>query len=221
MKNDWAKDEVTETFSLRQSVLNILEKSKPNGLTVQEMMLMFGSRSHAFLILFFCLPFIQPLPMFGLSTPLGFAISVIGIFMALDKKPFLPKYFRKKQISFLLIESCCNTLSKILSKTEKLIKPRYEFWVSWRITKIFDGFLIAIFGLLLSLPIPIPFSNSIPAYFLILNAIGWLERDGLILILSYGVAILGLIFFASIGGIIFESIYLLADKMGLYTIPVN
>jgi hypothetical protein len=215
MNENLQATEKPHVVSLREAVLKLLEISKPNGLSVQNMIQAFGSRSHAFLILFFSLPFIQPLPMFGLSTPLGLGIALLGVLMAMKKSPWLPKRFAQKIIPFNLIQSCCNTLAKILGKTEKLIKPRLDHWVNLRTTKILDGFLIALFGVLLALPLPIPFSNSVPAYFLVMNAIGWLERDGVVLILSYIIAIFGIIFFFALGGGIFEAIVLFRAKFGI------
>ena len=202
-------------ISLREAVMKLLEISRPDGLSVQKMLESFGSRSHAFLILFFSLPFLQPLPMFGLSTPLGLGIAVLGILMVMNKSPWLPKKFGQKIIPLNLIQSSCTTLDKMLKKTEKVIKPRLDSWVTSRSAKILDGVLIALFGFLLALPLPIPFSNSVPAYFLAINAIGWLERDGVFLIFSYVVALFGLVFFFALGGGIIEAIDLLRLKFGM------
>lgn len=202
-----------EIFSLKSAVVDLLEKARPNGLKVEEILAGFGSRSHAFLILFLCLPFIQPLPIFGLSTPIGLFISVIGLFMAFGRKPWLPKKFSQKHVSFSVIEKFCLSLIKILNKTEKWIRPRGGFWMSSRLAKIVDGILIAIFGVLLAMPLPVPFTNTIPGYFLLINAIGWLERDGIFLVISYVIAIVGIIFFVVLGGGIVEAIHLLKIKI--------
>lgn len=214
MNDELQEMKTHHAISLRESVLHLLQLSKPNGLTVQNMIEAFGSRSHALLILFFSLPFIQPMPMFGLSTPLGLGMALLGLFMAMNKAPWLPKKFANKMIPYPLIESCCTTLAKILKKTEKVIKPRFDRWVTSRSAKFLDGCLIAMFGVLLALPLPIPFSNSVPAYFLIVNAIGWLERDGAVLIFSYLIAAFGVVFFIGLGGGIYEAIELLKVKFG-------
>lgn len=203
----------SEKFSLKSAVIDLLEKAKPNGLKIEDIVTGFGSRSHAFLILFLCLPFIQPLPMFGLSTPVGLFISIAGLFMAFGRKPWLPKKLSQKLVSFPVIEKFCLSLIKILNKTEKWIKPRGGFWLSSRIAKIIDGILIAIFGVLLAMPLPIPFTNTIPGYFLLFNTIGWLERDGIFLIISYIIAIAGIIFFVALGGGIVDGFHLLREKM--------
>ncbi|MCB0347560.1 MAG: exopolysaccharide biosynthesis protein [Bdellovibrionales bacterium] len=189
----------TEQFSLKEAILVVKKKSDPNGLYVVDIITTFGARSHAFLVLFFCLPFIQPLPMMGLSTVFGGIIILLSTFMALEKSPWLPKKFMSKHIKHNLVVSSCDALIKLLSKTEKLIKPRFNFWLKLPPVRIFNAFSIAFFAFLLALPLPIPFSNSVPAYFMVLNAIGLLEDDGVLILVSYVIAIAGLLFFASLG----------------------
>lgn len=188
-----------EHFSLKEAIIAVKKKSDPKGLYVVDIITTFGSRSHAFLILFFCLPFIQPLPMMGLSTVFGGIIILLSAFMAFEKPPWLPNKFMTKHIKHSLVVSSCDALIKLLSKTEKLVRPRFNFWFKLPPVRMFNAFLIAFFAFLLALPLPIPFSNSVPAYFMILNAIGILEDDGVLILVSYIIAIAGLVFFASLG----------------------
>ena len=205
---------VVNEFSLKQAVITVQHKAEPDGLYVEDLIATFGSRSHGLLIIFFSVPFLQPIPLLGLSTPLGLIIAVLGILLSLDRRPWLPKKLLRKHLSAKLITSCCKYLIKLLDKSEKLIKPRFGSFSSLRLVTIFNGVLITIYALLLSLPLPIPFTNSVPAYFLVFNAIGWLEKDGLILILSYLIAFGGFIFFAGVG---FGSVQLLQTlNLGQY-----
>lgn len=186
-------------FSLLTAVRTLQHKADPDGLYVEDILATFGSRSHAFLILFFSIPFIQPIPLFGLSTPLGMIVMTLGFFLALDRRPWLPQKLLRKHIQSKLIVGICKGIIRVLEKTEKLIKPRLGILINATSTRILNGVLTFIFALLLALPLPVPFSNSIPAYFLILNAIGWLEGDGLLVVISYLVAIVGFVFFFSLG----------------------
>lgn len=200
---------------LRGSVNKLLELCSPQGLSVDQMIHAFGIRSHSFLIVMFSLPFVQPFPLFGLSTPLGLCIAVLGVLMAFDKPPWLPKKMTQKMIPLQLIENCTRVLNKILTKTEFFIKPRWNWWFEIKASKYIDGFLIALYGILLALPLPIPFTNSIPANFLIFNAIGRLERDGVVIMLSHIFAVGGIIFFIAIGGGIVELVQYARLKFGI------
>ena len=192
---------VTEgtTFSLLTAVKTLQHKADPDGLYVQDILATFGSRSHAFLVLFFSIPFIQPVPLAGLSTIMGSVIMLLGLFLALGRAPWLPERVLRRHIQPHIIQSICRGIIRVLEKTEKIIRPRLGGLVLARGIEILNGSLILLFAFLLALPLPIPFTNSVPAYFLILNALAWLEGDGVLLLISYVVAIAGIIFFLSLG----------------------
>jgi hypothetical protein len=56
------------------------------------------------------------------------------------------------------------------------------------------GLGIVIAGLGLMLPLPIPFSNNIPAWAVVLLAIGMMEKDGLCVLLGHITAIVAWLF---------------------------
>ena len=56
------------------------------------------------------------------------------------------------------------------------------------------GFGIVVAGLGLTLPLPIPFSNSIPAWAILLLAIGMMEKDGLFVLLGHLTALFAWVF---------------------------
>ncbi len=190
---------MNHVLTLKEIILDIEKKSEPNGLTLKQLVDLFQDRSHPLIILFLSLPFVQPLPLFGLSAILGGIIFMSGLFIIFQIKPWLPIRFQQKMIHKSLVQSCTSTLIKVLRHTEKYIKPRFTFLSTSLPAKIFNGLLIILFAFLLALPLPIPFTNSVPAYFLIMNAVGCLEEDGLLIGLSYLVAIAGVIFFLTLG----------------------
>jgi hypothetical protein len=56
------------------------------------------------------------------------------------------------------------------------------------------GLGIVIAGLGLMLPLPIPFSNNIPAWAVVLLAIGMMERDGLCVLVGHLTAIVAWVY---------------------------
>ena len=60
------------------------------------------------------------------------------------------------------------------------------------------GALICVFGLLMALPFPIPFSNGLPALAVVLLAAAMLEEDGYFALAGGVVFVLALAFFAAI-----------------------
>lgn len=185
-------------FRLTDAVRVLKHKSHPDGLHLESILSTFGSRSHGFLIIFLCIPFIQPLPLLGLSTPLGGMLALLGVWLMLGKHPWMPKRFRQLHIQNEIIQKSCDVLESLLLKVEKFIRPRWSIMTSHLLIRILNGFLVFIFAILLALPLPIPFSNSVPAYIMIFLALGILEEDGLLMILAYIMAIFGFIFFSGL-----------------------
>lgn len=199
-------------FSLKLATVTLQHKASPDGLYIQDIFATFGNRSQAFLVLFFTLPFVQPLPLFGLSTLIGIILMTLGVLIMLNRPPWLPQKILRKHLPEKLILSCCRILIKILNKTEKLIKPRMAGWTTHRGTQILNGFLIILFAFLLSLPLPIPFSNSLPAFFLVANALGELEEDGVLMWISYVIGGFVIFFFVGLGIGIREFIEMMLAK---------
>jgi hypothetical protein len=68
---------------------------------------------------------------------------------------------------------------------------------------------ILVSGLVLLLPLPIPFTNTFPAWVIILMACGLLESDGLFILGGYVVFIAGVAYFFLLG----ESVHKLMDAV--------
>jgi hypothetical protein len=68
------------------------------------------------------------------------------------------------------------------------------------------GICLAWNALLMSLPLPIPFTNLLPAYTILFLEIGLLESDGLFILFGYAMATATTIFFTSITGAIWQLI---------------
>jgi hypothetical protein len=56
----------------------------------------------------------------------------------------------------------------------------------------------------MSLPLPIPLTNLVPAYTILFLAIGLLKFDGLFILIGYGMTVATTLFFASIAGTIWQ-----------------
>jgi hypothetical protein len=85
-------------------------------------------------------------------------------------------------------------LGKILLRTETVIKPRLRFFARHPGFVKFNGAVISLLAILLGLPMP-PGFNFPPALAIIVLAIGSIERDGVLIIIGYSLAILNVVFF--------------------------
>lgn len=161
------------------------EEAKKGDLTLHRVFHLMGEEGHAVLILFLCLPFIQPIPIPGLSTPLGFLICVVAYFLFRNRPPWLPKRFENLSISSDVLIKVSEAAEKIWTYAAKVVKPRFEILHDSMVFRFLNLVVVVVNAVLLSLPLPIPFSNTVPVVAIILSAIGYMEKDGLLIILSY------------------------------------
>lgn len=161
------------------------EEAAKEDLTLERIFAIMGEEGHALLMLFLCLPFLQPLPLPGLSTPLGFLIAAVSFFLFLNRPPWLPKRFEHLKISSEVLIKVSNVAEKIWGYASKVVRARLTFLHDYTVFRFLNFVLVLIYAILLSLPLPIPFSNTVPVIGILLSAIGYMERDGLMILLSY------------------------------------
>ena len=141
-------------------------------------------RGIAMILLILALPFcVIPLP--GLSTPFGIAVFLIGVRIAVGRKPWLPAFILRQNLSSERLARILDGCMSFARTMEKCVKPRMHFVLRWPGMMNLIGFGIASGGLLLLLPLPIPFSNLIPAWAVVLLAAGMMERDGLLVLFGH------------------------------------
>ena len=68
--------------------------------------------------------------------------------------------------------------ARVVKFLERFLRPRLLFLHERTFYRRLSGVLIALSGLFLVLPLPIPFSNGLPAWTVLLLSMAALERDG-------------------------------------------
>ena len=159
-------------------------RSAGKALTVDELEKALKGRGFAMLLLLLALPFcVVPVP--GLSTPFGIAVFLIGIRIAAGQKPWLPAFVLRKSISPERLTKVLDGGVRFALAMEKCVKPRMHFLQRWPGMMNLIGLGIASGGLLLLLPLPIPFTNTIPAWAVVFLTAGMMQRDGLLVLLGH------------------------------------
>ena len=146
-----------------------------------------------------------PIPVAGFSTLFGSGIVLVGCQLALGyEKPYLPKRIARLELSSTASQKILKQIDRLLRPLERMSRHRLsKFSNSWWGCRI-SGACLAWDALLMSLPLPIPLTNLVPAYTILFLAIGLLEFDGLFILIGYGLTVATTIFFASIAGTIWQ-----------------
>ena len=153
-------------------------------------------RGFNLLLVLIALPFLTPIPLPGVSTAFGCVVLFIGGQLALGQRPWLPEQILRRRLPARFIARVMSAASRTVRLLELLLRPRLDFlhghWVYRRIA----GTLILLSGALLLLPLPIPFTNTLPALTVVLLAAGAMERDGLFFLAGCAVFTVTLTYFS-------------------------
>ena len=182
---------------LQEHLIVLEEECKKGDLTLSKLFQVFGNDSHYVIILFLILPFMQPIPLFGLSTPFGFLIGVVAWLAYVKKPPFVPMRWKQKIMPAAVVLKIAHGFTTLFDKISFLIHPRWGFLLVGAFRSM-NTFLVIFNCVLLALPLPVPFTNTGPACAIFSMALATLEDDGLFVLLSYLFTILTLIYFGLI-----------------------
>jgi len=172
------------------------ESTANQNVTLQKLLERLGTRSHVIAILFLTIPFVQPIPMLGLSTIFGAAIITISITYMLGKPPWIPLRFRDREVPRGVMDTICQKGASVFRWLERFVRPRGRFLHAHPWMQTFAALCIVVCAVLLALPIPFPATNTIPAVPIVLLALGLLEEDGYFVLGGYLGVFLAVIFFA-------------------------
>jgi hypothetical protein len=177
----------------------ILREFEVETVTLREVIGLLHGRGYDLLIILLALPFCTPVPLPGLSTPFGLIITIIGTRLACGAKPWLPSRLLDTRLPPNVFAKVFSFTRKIVLGFERLLRPRL-LWItaSPRLTQL-HAIPIVICALMLLLPLPVPFSNVIPAWGIMLIAAGLLERDGAFILAGYVASLFTVAFFTAIG----------------------
>ena len=186
---------------LSQSLARLLDSIPPGEtLTFNHLLSHTDGRGIFLVLILMNLPFLFPMPLFGLSTVMGLFMAVLGIRIALRLPPKLPKRVGERPLPDKFRERVLGGSVKVLQRLERWVKPRKDVWLSNPWVLRFNGGLIAFLAFLISLPLPpiILFTNSVPAYGIILLCLSMMEEDGVLIWWAYAEVVGTVIFFTLI-----------------------
>lgn len=168
---------------------------KEGRVRLEEIVEVLKGRGYRFLIVVLCLPFLTPIPLPGMSTVIGLVIALIGLRLALGQKPRLPEFLMQKELPPRLLPKVLRVSSRLVGAFERLSKPRLQFFYRHAAFRCVGGLLMALCGLKLLLPVPVPMSNFFPS----LSAV---EVDGLVFLAGLVAFFASLTYFAllALGG---------------------
>lgn len=145
--------------------------------------------SHAVLIVFLSFPLCLPVGIPVLSTTLGLALGFVGFLLAVGRDIRLPKTVSAKVVPYDRLTGVIQRLLRVSSRVDRWFHPRMSFFVLNGAVIRFHGVFVMLLAFIAAIPLPLPFNNLVAAFPVLLLGFSLLEKDGLLVIVSYVAAI--------------------------------
>ncbi len=170
-------------------VAGLCEGDPQSEMTLHDLLDAFSERAFGFLILIFALPNGIPAPIApGLSAVLGLPLVLLAAQMMIGlPHPWMPRAWLARKLKREQVARMLRPSVPVLQRIERYIKPRLHVFAPADASRLL-GALLLWNALLLSLPIP--FGNLLPAWAIILLALGEMARDGLLVLCGLVMSVL-------------------------------
>ncbi|MBL4589664.1 MAG: exopolysaccharide biosynthesis protein [Alphaproteobacteria bacterium] len=142
----------------------------------------FQDRGFGVLLFFLALPAALPIPALGINMIIALPILLLTFQQVVGRhKIWLPEEIKKRTIKTKHLHSFIDKSVPLVKYVERFISPRLGIICSPHFTR-----LVGIFGAIfaLSITLPIPLTNTVPAMAIALMSIGIILRDGIAVILG-------------------------------------
>jgi hypothetical protein len=177
----------------------ILRTMPAEGLTLRTLFDQLGERALLIFCMVLTIPFLLPVSIPGTSTPFGFLILLNAIGLMIQRPPWLPDRLINRHIAGHQLVPMLEKGSQLFTRLERLIRPRLLPLTHQATIGRFNIMILGFSAILLMAPLPLPFSNTLPAYGVLLLAMGSLERDGYAVLAGYVMVLLTIVYFGILG----------------------
>jgi hypothetical protein len=167
--------------------------------TLREIMAALAGRAYELLMMALVLPFLLPVSVPGMSTPLGLVIAGVAAQLALGRLPWLPRRLLDRRLPAGFLEKVIRVTKRIVAYLERVLRPRWPVLTSNRGLVAVHLAMICVAALALALPMPVPLTNTFPGWTILLLAAGVMERDGVCIAAGYAMMLATTVWFFLLG----------------------
>lgn len=173
------------------------EDTPPDPVALNDVLALASERIFGFLFVLLSLPSALPIPAPGYSVPFGILIFVLAVqLLAGAKQPWLPQRLAKQPMSLSQVQGVLKAGLPWLRRIEAISRPRFTPLCTSLAGRSILGSAIALMAI--SMMIPIPGTNTLPAMGIFITGFGLLEDDGAISLGGLVVCLCGFILSTSI-----------------------
>ncbi len=199
-------------LSVSTKLKTAIDALPPDKVDVAEIRDAFGQEGLMLLTVFLTIPFLIPVSIPGASTVFGVVILLIGFSRLSGRNLWLPKRIERRRIPVYKLRAGLNQGLLFFHRLGRLARPcRLKWFISNGMANILNDLSLITGALLLMAPFGlIPFSNTLPALALLFFAIGFLQRDGVCILLGHLANLVTIAYFAFLiggGSVLFHGLF--------------
>lgn len=183
---------MAEHESIAASLIRIAGSLIGERISVADLIIAFGTRAHGLALVFLAAPNLTPGPSLpGFSTLFGVPAVIVAAQMVLGRPGiWLPGFIARRSFTRVGVQGFIGKMVPVVGRIDAILKPRL-MWVA-NLERLI-GIAAIIMAVLLCLPLPL--FPLLPAFGLLVLALGLLARDGITIALGFALAL------ASIAGL--------------------
>ena len=175
-------------------------------ITLRRLLVLVGEHGLLFLCALLTIPFLIPVSIPGVSTVFGPAIVLISIGITMNRVPWLPDRIMDRELDAASLTGILRRGANVVAKVEAYIRPRYQSLTQGPVAARVNGLALIFAGILLMAPLGlVPFSNTLPAFAILLLAVGMAQRDGLVVLAGYAMIVATVIYFGVLAWLAFAA----------------
>lgn len=182
-----------------------IEEPSADQVTLADVLALAGERTFGFLFVLLALPSALPVPAAGYSVPFGVVMLLLAVQLIVGKKtPWLPSRVLNHRFALEQVQGLVKAGIPWMQRIEQFSKPRLLPVCTSRPGQAVMGMAIALMAI--SMMIPIPGTNTLPAMGIFVTGFGLLDDDGAIslagiaLCAAGGTLTLSILYALSVGG---------------------
>ncbi|MBD0269265.1 exopolysaccharide biosynthesis protein [Pseudanabaena sp. FACHB-2040] len=166
------------------------EDSPGPKVTLQDILSLAGERTFGFLFVLLSLPSALPIPAPGYSVPFGIVMFVLAVQLIVGRQRlWLPEKWQGRAFELAQVQGVMKAGLPWLKRLEALSRPRLSYICTSLPGRVVIGVAIALMSI--SMMIPVPGTNTLPAIGIFITGFGLLDDDGFISLIGLVVCVMG------------------------------
>ena len=180
------------TGQFEQTLNDFQSDVKGSRVSIEQMLVVLNNRGFGPLILIPCLIELLPTGMIpGVPSLCATLIILISAQIVLGRRyPWIPKKLRKKKFDHQKLDNGLDRIRPFVQWTDRRTRERWRFLTSDPSERLAALAIIALALTMYPLEL-VPFASSIPAFTIAMFAIGFVVKDGLLLLIAWCIALGG------------------------------